>query len=258
MLLWKKLKMLERNLNEMRAEETELLKEICQSNNYTEIKELFIRIKNYFPLPSLEENKRGLRLLERMIYNIRYKSALNEEYAKRRSARKAIDVMVEKGEYNFNLENVLNIYIKELNKRKYDIFKSIYCFATGILCFGAFGVCVFESSGILYQDLFFYLYFSIFGTALVYEGLTKMRPSAIKSITENKKILIDKIDDIHIEKVRTELKGHINNDTLSKGNGNQLSKQLPNSFNGEPIKERPERGQGPMSRTRKMGKYIEK
>ena len=85
-----------------------------------------------------------------------------------------------------------------------------------------------------------------------------MRPSAIKSITENKKILIDKIDDIHIEKVRTELKGHIINDTLSKGNGNQLSKLLPNSFNGEPIKERPERGQGPMSRTRKMGKYIEK
>lgn len=252
MLLWKKLKMLNSDLGKRRARESRLLEEICHSNDYTEVKEKLESIINYFYfLPSLDERTKDTSFLEWMIYKFRFMSVYGETYDIKQNAEYVLFDMERQGESNFSLENILNIYYEGLNERKKDAIKYIIFFILGAFCLSAPFV------GVI-SDLFINLCSLALGTILTYKSLSYIRLSSIKSINKNQKIIMARIDDIHIEKVRTELKGHIKNDTLSKGNGNQLSKQLPNSFNGEPIKERPGRGQGPMSRTRKPGKQVEK
>lgn len=249
MLLWKKLKNLNRYLGKMRYGESRLLKEMCISDDYKEVKEILDRIINYFyTLPGFEKQAKDLNSLGRMIYEFRFKSVYGEAIDIKHNAENVLYNMEQQGESHFNLESILYNYAEGMQERREDAIKYINIYILGSLCLTVSFI------GVI-SNLIINLGALTLGTILMYKSLSYLRLSAIKSIKNNQKILTDKIIDIRLEKksMRRTSKEPLPNRTRKPTNH-----PLSHSFKGEPIKERIEQGQSPMKKERKLDEMINK
>ena len=188
-----------KNLKMTRDREENLISNITNCDNYEVIK-----WKYFYPFVSYKGENLEHKFdsfLANVIYNFRYTSADNEVKSILLDVLSIYNKMNEYGEESYNLSDILNDYNIKLKKRKTGLKKKGIGFA--LLTIFLLNLIFWETSSIimLLAKSFLIGYNSL---ALIL-GLREFRFSSFKGNDKKNRMLVEKIDELYLDRVVEEL-----------------------------------------------------
>lgn len=188
-----------KNLKMTRDREENLISNITNCDNYEVIK-----WKYFYPFVSYKGEKLEYKFdsfLANAIYNFRYTSADNEVKSIFLDVLSIYNKMDEYGEESYNLNDILNDYNIKLKKRKTGLKKK--GIGLTLLTILLFSLISLNPSSIIM--LLAKLYLIGYNSLALILGLSEFRFSSFKGIDEKNRMLVEKIDELHLDRVVEEL-----------------------------------------------------